>query len=104
MNTITDVELLDAAKRFAAQMGNADDNSYKLGFLAGGGHVRKRLLQQASVMRAESRTVAAVPTDEQIDELYPIYNSSGTFLDYNACRREAAKQIRDMMLGGGNGA
>lgn len=62
MNTITDVELFDAAKRFAAEMDKADDSSCKLGFMAGGSHVRKRLLQQCNVN-------GSLPLDETICKL-----------------------------------
>lgn len=34
-----------------------------------------------------------LPTDEQIEELYPLRNSSGKYLDVNAGRREAARDM-----------
>lgn len=36
--------------------------------------------------------------DEQINEMYPIENSSGTKLDGNACRREALKEYNERII------
>lgn len=40
-----------------------------------------------------------VPTDEYIDAKWPERTGSGGMLEGNLCRREAAKYIRDLMLG-----
>jgi len=41
-------------------------------------------------------------TNNQIDAMWPLHNSSGDYLQYNAARREAARTVRDLIQGGEN--
>jgi len=47
-----------------------------------------------------SGSLPFTPTDDYINELWEERNSGGTYLEGNLCRREGAKFIRDLMLGG----
>jgi len=55
--------------------------------------------EAAELYAAQFRTERL--TDEQIDAMFPLHNSSGDYLQYNAARREAARTIRDLIQGGG---
>lgn len=43
-------------------------------------------------------SVSVMPSEEEIDKMYPARNESGVLMDGNLCRREAAKEMRNRIL------
>lgn len=77
-----------------------DQDTFEAGVLALARLIESRNSGKPIVRRGEARTVAFIPTDDYINELWEERNSSGTYLEGNLCRRDGAKLIRDLMLKG----